>query len=444
MNRNTILSSKTSEHFPSDIKDAQKASERCPGAIELFPPKINTYMLKKFSYLNDKKILIWGYGREGKSTEDFLKRNEFTKDIEIFEGKESEIDFEKYDYVFKSPGIALEKMRDNITSQTEVFLEAFRDQVIGVTGTKGKSTTSAMFNFVLQKCQRDVILAGNMGLPALDYAEEINKDTIIVLELSCHQLATAHVSPHVAVFLNLYEEHLDYYKTFENYFKAKQNIARFQNENDYFYVGENVPEFEVKSKKKIIKWDDRIKEDLGARGEHNKYNATFVKDALEDVEEIIPSATVDLLKLFNGLEHRLEYLGNVDGIDYYNDSISTIPRATIMAADSVKNCKTLLIGGMDRGISYDELIEFAKKNSQYNYVFMYATGKRIYKELKDNKNCYYEKDLQSALNTAKKITSEGEAIILSPAAPSYGDFKDFEDRGNTFKKYLGLYPIEYI
>ena len=160
--------------------------------------------------LTDKRILIFGYGREGKSTENFLNKFCKTSKTEVFEGKREELP-DGFDYIIKSPGIPGDYPDEKFTSQTELFLEEFRDRVVGITGTKGKSTTTSMMYEVLKALlDTNVILVGNIGIPCLDYYEEMQGDTIAVMEMSCHQLNTVRVSPHIGLFLNLYEEHLDY------------------------------------------------------------------------------------------------------------------------------------------------------------------------------------------------------------------------------------------
>ena len=160
----------------------------------------------------NKRILIWGFGREGQSTKHFLSRCCTPACVDVFEGKRDGIDEDAYDFIIKSPGIVMEEEHPKYTSQTEIFLEEHRDRVIGVTGTKGKSTTASMLRHVLGRClNKKVILLGNIGEPCLDYFDEVDDETVVVFEMSCHQLAHTKVSPHVALFLNLYEEHLDYY-----------------------------------------------------------------------------------------------------------------------------------------------------------------------------------------------------------------------------------------
>jgi len=192
--------------------------------------------MKITEILKGKRILLWGYGLEGKSTEKFINKYCKVKELTVFQGKRDEIDEDAYDYIIKSPGIVAWDLSDKFTSMTDLFLTQFSGQVIGVTGTKGKSTTSSLLYTVLSKCtDRPTLLVGNIGLPALDYYGEITDDTIIVFEMSCHQLAHAKISPHIALFLNLYEEHLDYYGTMDNYFNAKANITRHQKSGDDEY-----------------------------------------------------------------------------------------------------------------------------------------------------------------------------------------------------------------
>ena len=384
-----------------------------------------------------KRILIWGYGREGKSTESFLNRCCKPLSVDIFEGKREDINEDKYDYIFKSPGIIMDEDNEKYTSQTQVFMEEYSSQTIGITGTKGKSTTSSLLYTVLNSClDKETILVGNIGLPCLDYFDHINDDTLVVYELSCHQLAHLSVSPHIAVFLNLFEDHLDYYKTMDCYFAAKTHISSYQTDKDVLYIGDNVPEFKTDAEKIIISSKKDYDHDLSIQGDHNRYNAEFVFRIATDQFGCDPDMVRKALKSFEGLAHRLQLIATIDGVEYYDDSISTIPQATISAATSLKNAKTVLIGGMDRGIDYDVLEDFITSHSQYNYILMYETGKRIMSELSCKENVYLVEDLKEAVDLAKKISKPKEACILSPAAASYGYFKNFEDRGDVFKQLV--------
>lgn len=387
--------------------------------------------------LKGKNILIWGYGREGKSTESFINKCCDVASVDIYEGDRDGIKENDYDLIIKSPGIIMDDDNAKYTSQTELFLDQFRKQVIGITGTKGKSTTSALLYTVLKECRMgQTLLLGNIGYPCLDYVEEIEDDTIIVYEMSCHQLAHTRISPHIAVFLNFYEEHLDYYKTIENYFNAKRNITKYQTSHDYFYVGVDVPEIETRATTfKMFKQLDR-KIQLSLLGEHNQYNAEFVYNIAVNLLGLNEKKVCQCMHNFTGLPHRLEYIGQVGGISFYDDSISTIPEATINAVKSIANAQTVLIGGKDRKISYDILTKFIRENKQVFFICFYESGKRIYQSVENCDNCFNVPDLEAGVKLAKKITEKGNACILSPASASYGYFKNFEERGNEFKKFV--------
>lgn len=387
--------------------------------------------------LKDKDVLVWGYGREGKSTEQFIKEYCSVKSLTVFEGKEADLDYERYDYIIKSPGIRVDNYRSNFTSQTELFLEEFADRTVGITGTKGKSTTSSLLYHVLSRClSTKVLLVGNIGLPCLDCYGEIDKDTTIVFEMSCHQLSNIKYSPHIAVFLNLYEDHLDYYGTREKYCAAKTNIISHQQAGDYCFTGESVPAIDAPSCRENIADGDAMEFEMNLKGAHNQYNATYVYRISSKLFGCRDAEIREAIKSFQGLAHRLEHVGCVEGVDYYNDSISTIPEATIQAVRSVANTKTVLIGGMDRHINYDILIAFIKEHPEYQYILSYESGLRIYEEVKACDYCTYREDLGASVALAKEITPAGGACVFSPAAASYGYFKNFEERGEVFKQMV--------
>lgn len=399
-------------------------------------------------FLDNKSILILGFGREGKATYNFIKKYvDYTKiavadkvepdcSEEVYFGDSYLEAVDKFDIVIKSPGIPFFDIPENVTvtSETELMLMANRKNVIGVTGTKGKSTTSSLIYCILKNAGRDVKFVGNIGIPMFDCLEEISDETLIVAEMSSHQLENVKYSPHIAVLLNIFEEHLDHYKSYVDYQMAKVNIFRHQKENDFvIYSNENelvcgyINKYSV-GKRFSFPYDYETESKL--LGEHNKKNimaARLVALTCGVNEEIIKES----IKNFNGLPHRLEFVGEFDGIKYYNDSISTIPEATIMAIKSLDNVDTVLIGGFDRGIHYDKLVEFLDNSGVKNIILMYDTGFRIYNSLK-REGVKYVNDLQEAVEVAKKVTEKGKCCLLSPAAASYGFFKNFEERGNAF------------
>ena len=397
----------------------------------------------------DKKILIWGYGREGKSTEEFFKKHPVAASVDIFEGKPDEVDWDGYDCVFKSPGIRLEHpireqfqsgdpILSKLTSQTELFVEAFRDRVVGITGTKGKSTTTCLLHHVLKTCfeESTAFLVGNIGVPCLDYFDEMAEgDAVAAFEMSCHQLAYMSISPHTALFLNLYEDHLDFYGDRETYFRAKRHITDFQTSDDYLYIGVDVPELHVNAH--ISQVRERYTGEMKLLGEHNRYNASFVYHVATERFGLDPQSVEQAIADFTGLPHRLQFIGEVGGVKYYDDSISTIPEATIQAAESVPDVATILVGGMDREIDYTPLIRFIPEHRDITFICMYESGRRVFAETEKYSgtcsNLYLVTDLSAAVDLAKKLTQSGRACVLSPAAASYGYFKNFEERGDAFQ-----------
>jgi UDP-N-acetylmuramoylalanine--D-glutamate ligase len=397
-----------------------------------------------------KRILIWGYGREGKSTEKFLKSHCAPANIDIYEGSRDGINEDNYDLIIKSPGIVMPEDDPKYTSQTEIFLEEYRGRTVGITGTKGKSTTSAMLYSVLKGCGKDALLVGNIGQPCLDDWDDIRTDTVVVFEMSCHQLEHCHVSPHIAVFLNLYEEHLDHYGTLDKYFEAKSHIASFQESGDVFLSGWNVPDIKTEAKIVRIGKSPEHNWELAVNGVQNMYNAEVVRYIAVDLLHLGENEVKRELESFSGLPHRLQDIGTVGGLRYLDDSISTIPEATIAAVESISDAVTVLVGGMDRGINYDLLVDFIRKTADVNFVCSYASGLRIYNEVQSfpatavyaagrdvpYRNCYYVNDLEAQVKLAGEITPAGGAVILSPAAASYGYFKNFEERGDVFRELV--------
>ena len=399
-------------------------------------------------FLNNKSILILGFGREGKSTYNFIKKYVNYKKLGVADKEKPECEEEiyfgenyldavkDYDITIKSPGIPFFDIPQNakVTSQTELMLMANRKNMIGITGTKGKSTTSSLIYCILKDAGKNVKLVGNIGIPIFESLEEITDSTILVCEMSSHQLENVKYSPHIAVLLNIFEEHLDHYLTYENYQLAKVNIFRHQKEEDIvIYSNENelvcnyINKYAV-GKKFSFPYDYEIESNL--LGEHNKKNimaARLVARVFGIEEEKIRES----VKNFKGLPHRLEYVGEFNGIKYYNDSISTMPEATIEALKSLNEVDTILIGGLDRGVHYEKLADYLEKSPVKNIILMYDTGIRIAKLLKRDGVTYVE-DLEEAVELAKKVTRKGKICLLSPAAPSYGFFKNFEERGKAF------------
>ncbi|MCQ2538403.1 MAG: UDP-N-acetylmuramoyl-L-alanine--D-glutamate ligase [Lachnospiraceae bacterium] len=387
--------------------------------------------------LENKRILIWGYGREGKSTEAFIQNHIPVQKLDVYEGSRDGFNEEDYDYIIKSPGIVYFTDSPKYISQTILFMNEFGKCTIGITGTKGKSTTSSLMYEVIKACGRKTVLLGNIGKPCLDLYDEIDDETLVVFELSCHQLSKLEEAPKYAMFLNLFEEHLDYYKTVDKYYAAKANITTHQTEADFCLLGENVPMPETKARTRVV---NELKHDLTLQipGDHNLLNAEFVYTMAVDILGLNADNVKTGLESFTGLNHRLQYFTTRNGVRYYDDSISTIPEATINAVKAVPGTGVVLVGGMDRGIDYSILVDFIKKTPDVQFVLMYDTGARILQELGDDTltNVHKVSDLAEAVNKAKELAGAGSAVVLSPAAASYGVFKNFEERGDRFKELV--------
>ena len=447
---------------------------------------------KLLNYLEDKKILILGFGKEGESSyklmrKHFPEKNLFIADknmnllnekIELMEDPYLEVSLgenylngiEEYDLIIKAPGISLKdvdltNIENKITSQLELFFEYTDVYKIGITGTKGKSTTSSLMYKVLIDQGKDSFLLGNIGEPIFNYIELIEKDSIVVLELSSHALEFVKRSPNIAILLDIYEEHLDHYKSFERYIEAKFNVAKFQNENDYLiynYDNENMKNFGFEYKKndfavsldvipdklnnvyikneKIYHNENElmnINEEMNLKGMHNINNIMFILSACQILNLDIDKA-IESIKAFKPLEHRMEYVATINGVDYYNDSIATIPESTINAVNALEKVNTLIVGGKDRGVDLSELIEYLKTNETVeNIICLPKTGEFIKEGLKDsNKNVIFTEKLEEAVKLAKQLTKENMICLLSPAASSYGYFKNFEERGRLYKEYV--------
>jgi UDP-N-acetylmuramoylalanine-D-glutamate ligase len=404
----------------------------------------------KLQNLKNKKIIIVGFGREGKNTYKTLKKLFPLKSIaladkkeikaderEIYTGKDYLNNLKNYDVIIKTPGIPFNEVKKNaglakITSQTELFLENCPGKVIGVTGTKGKSTTSTLIYKILKDSFKNVKLVGNMGKPCLSYLLTAKPKDIFVFEMSCHQLDHISKSPNIAVFINIYPEHLDYYKTFLKYFNSKKNITKFQDKNDLFIYNPEFKEIEnIKTKAHKIPFKESFlknnihKNTIAAAIAVSKTFGLTEKEIKKSIDE------------FKTLDSRIEFLGNFNGINFYNDSLATIPEATIFALNELKNVDTLILGGLDRGIKFNKLTEEIKNKKIKNIILFPNTDKKIYKDLKnENINFFFTDSMKEAVLFAKKNTKKGSICLLSPAAPSYNLFKDYKDRANQFKKYL--------
>jgi len=421
-----------------------------------------------------KKVAVIGLGIEGRDAINFLL--EKGADVTLFDKNEvSDLNFDGIDkdrigivagenylkdglsgfeFVVRSPGVyrfipeivEAESRGVEITSAIKIFFEECPAKIIGVTGTKGKGTTSTLIYEILKSAGKDVYLSGNIGKPYLGLLPALKEDSWVVLEMSSFQLMDMKVSPHISVVLNITEDHLDWHKDRNEYVSAKANIVKYQSQSDFAVVNE---EYETSrnfanltkamstlfSKDKL---EAKFKEGLLLRGEHNLENiaaAVTVGKCIGVSEETI----LETVRNFKGLEHRLELVAEVDGKTFYNDSFATGPQPTIAAVNSFTEPETLILGGSDKGLDYKELGNaIAAKGNVKSVIVIGDTRKKISEALDGEGAGINILDLEYSpmdeiVKKAFEITPDGGVIVLSPGAASFDMFENYKDRGVQFK-----------
>lgn len=422
----------------------------------------------------DKKVAVLGLGIEGRDVIGFLL-NRGAK-VTLFDKKEEqELDFsgiEKdkieivtgenylsggltgFGYIVRSPGVYrynpeivdAEKAGIVITSAVKIFFDECPGKIIGVTGTKGKGTTCSLIFEILKADKRDVYLSGNIGKPYLELLPKLNKDSLVVMEMSSFQLIDMDKSPHIAVVLNITVDHLDWHKDREEYVNAKKNIVSHQNPDDFALINEEYEtpkSFAEIAKGKVIFFskyslEDKFKEKLLLRGEHNLENIAAAVAVAKIVK--VPEETIlQSVRSFKGLEHRLEMVKTINEITFYNDSFATGPQPTIAAINSFSEPETLILGGSDKGLDYQELGKvISEKKNIKNIILIGTTAGKI--EESFGKNLSFDiyrlafTPMEEIVKKAFEITLKGGVVILSPASASFDMFENYKDRGNKFKK----------
>ena len=436
--------------------------------------------------LEKRSILILGFGTEGQATYEFLRKRWPSKPLSIADRQEvqefptdtlARIQHDKdlrlkfgSDYlnslnqqcevIIKTPGIpasldAIVQARKAgclLTSHSQIFLSNYpREKVIGVTGTKGKSTTSSLIHHILQSAEIPAVLVGNIGQPPLSVVDQVSRETYFVHEFSSHQLAEIETSPHISVLLNIVPEHLDYYATFEEYVAAKENITRFQTPDDFLVFAADYPipsAIAGRSRAslrpfKISERPDGVPDagELPLPGKFNLQNiiASIVVAELVGVQ---PMAIRKAIANFKALPHRLEHVGIYKGISFFDDSIATIPDATLAALDALgPDVQTLILGGHERNLDFKQLGVQLPSNIKTIILFP-TTGVRIWKAIETYSTtavlpaAFFVRDMEQAVKIAFDSTDKGKICLLSPASPSFGTFKDYRERGDLFKAFV--------
>lgn len=462
-------------------------------------------MRNKLAFLRKKKILILGFAREGQSTYKFLRKHFPDNKLAIADRKElkewdknmlrtvkedKNINFHfgvrylgsvsDYDLVIKTPGIpfrlyeikdALEKGVE-FSSQTKLFFKLCPGKIIGITGTKGKSTAASLTNHILSSSGIKSVILGNIGKPPLDYLDDGDKDTFFVFELSSHQLFDIDESPHIAILLNIFQEHGDYYDSFSQYLKAKANITKYQKSKDFLIYNKDFKQFEkivkesraqkiafaIDRKSGVLCYRDKSNlvlesggkkialsntGDVVLKGNHNLLNVMAAILASLKAGASIKNVQ-DGIKTFIPLKNRLEVVGEYKGITFVNDSLATIPEATIEAIDTFsRNVSTLICGGFDRGQDFKSLAEKIVSDDIENLILFPTTGKRIWQEVKKIKNKrdrsvkhFFVDNMKEAVRICFEKTPDGKVCLLSTASPSFSLFKDYEEEAALFRKFV--------
>lgn len=434
-----------------------------------------------------KQIAIVGIGKEGLATLDFFKKNKINCSIyDITKpsnlnlskypnvikkkfGKDYLNDLKNYEIIFRTPGlprnhpklIELERLGKIIYSHTKLFFDLCPGKIIGITGTKGKTTTAFLiYNVLKEKFSKNVFIAGNFGKPSLDILPYLNKNSIVVLELSSFQLQDLEKSPKISVITNITSDHLDNKKKFspsthqslKEYFRAKVNIIRYQTRKDFAVLNPKLKKylnnltkarkiyFDVNKYKFIL---SKIK-NPNIIGEHNLENIVCAIE-VGKILKLKNSQIIKPINRFRGLEHRLEFAAKIDDVLYVNDSAATNPDATLAGLKSFNQPIHLILGGYDKGLNYKNLIKYIFKADNINTVLIIGQIKeKLFKEFVSQKfkmrnkklKIIKSKSLREAVLTTKKFSNKNEVVLLSPAAASFDMFENYIDRGKKFKEIV--------
>lgn len=422
------------------------------------------------------KIAIVGFDTEGRATFDFLrdKGHNITicdqkADLALPEGVtghlgESYLDgLGQFDQIVRTPGLHPSKILaanpgvgSKITSHLNLFLEHCPTKnVIGVTGTKGKGTTSTLITNILQADGKQVFLGGNIGVPPLTFLAELTDQSYVVLELSSFQLIDLRQSPHIAACLMVVPEHLDWHEDFEEYLAAKQQLFIHQNSDDvaiYYANNENslsiadasegslIPYFEkpgaVVENGQIVIDSQPVcgTSDLKLLGEHNWQNVCAAVTTVWQVTQNI-DAMREVLTTFGGLPFRLEFIREVEGVTYYNDSFGTTPETAIVAMQAFSQPKVVILGGSDKGANYDQLAQTVAGANVRHAVLIGAEAGKIKASLDKVGFTNYTTGLTTMPQMVAELHAKaqpGDVALLSTGCASFGLFKNYKDRGNQF------------
>jgi len=437
--------------------------------------------------MKTKTIAIIGFGKEGVCAANYFKgakviiyddKRKQEIDPFLFKKLKTQVIFylnrpidKKVDLIIRSPGVkpdhpqivGLLQKGATQTTPTEIFFEKCPAKIIGVTGTKGKGTTSTLIYEMLKREYKDVFLAGNIGTPMLQILPEITRESLVVLELSSFQLIDLKASPHIAVVLMITSEHLDWHNSTGQYQQAKLPIIKYQKGDDSALINQDFEvsrKFAAQTRAKVyflstknetngtfikdgwivsrIKKEDKIckTDKILLPGAHNLQNA-LAAVAVAKILDIKNQNIVKVLTTFKGLKHRLQLVKVVRGVKYYNDSFSTTPETTIAAIEAFISPKVLILGGSSKKSDFGAMGQKIKSDNSIKAVILIGDeASRIRKAISGFSGSIIEgaKNMAEIILKVAQISRTGDVVILSPACASFGMFKNYEDRGEQFIK----------
>ncbi len=435
---------------------------------------------KKLQKLNNRKIALLGLGLDNRALLKLLDDSKTTASITICDfrnqdqlspitlknikvkyqlGTKFNKDLYKFDILFRSPGWPLScpgireaksKGQSKINSPINLFFQLCPTlNIIGVTGSKGKGTTTTLIYKILSDAGKQAWLGGNIGISPLSFLNQIKINDWVVLELSSFQLEDIQVSPRIAVITNLFQEHLspadpnnpNFHSSYNKYWQAKLNIAKHPH-NKYLIINKR-----LKNKVKTLKLNSKIiyftasPLASGLIGEYNKENIGAAI-AVAKILKIAPKKYSQTIANFHNLEHRLEFVIRKNKVDYFDNSFSTTPESTILDLKSFKTPLILLAGGADKGANFTPLAKIIKKKVKFLILFAGKGTERIKQELINinfpTKKIKEVNSMKVAITSARAKARPGDTILLSTACASFGIFKNYKERGNLFKKYAQL------
>ena len=437
---------------------------------------VSNIPLIDYMYEKNAKVTIFDNREESEIENDIISK---IKNYGfVFVGGEDNLSkLNGFDIIFRSPSclptkeelVKEEERGAIITTEIEMLMKLAPCKIIGVTGTEGKTTTSSIIYQIIKQSGKTCYLGGNIGNPIFTKLKDITEEDIIILEMSSFQLMGMEVSPNISLVTNIYPDHLNVHKDMEEYIDSKKNILKFQNSEDIIvlnYDNEITRSFSNDAKGKTIFFSSKHiltdgyiyntetgdieyyengkstilmnKKDIKLRGIHNYEN---ICAALAVTSSIVNFETQKIaIESFIGVEHRLEFVREIEGVKYYNDSIGTSPASTIAGLNAFDENIILLAGGSDKGLDYKEIGEkIAEKVG--TLILCGPTSEKIEEATKKalngkNIEIFKVENMEEAVQQAKKSAKRGDIVLLSPASASFDLYKNFAERGNIFKEIV--------